>query len=114
MKRHTIITQLWLVLLLGSVGGASLIPQGYMPGLNPAGQLALILCSGEVIDSEDTPLAAETSVCWFSALQLTAILPPSLFTLGSAVALFHPLTGLLPSNSDRTPSYFARAPPALS
>lgn len=114
MKRHAIITQFWLVLLLGSVGGASLIPQGYMPGLNPAGQLALVLCSGEVIDSDDTSLAAETSVCWFSALQLTAILPSSVFTVGTGVALFNPLTGPVPSNSDRTHSYFARAPPALS
>lgn len=73
MRLRRTCAQIWLVLLLGGVGGASLIPPGYMPGLNATGDLALVLCSGEVISTSDRADDAFERICWFSAIQTSAL-----------------------------------------
>lgn len=73
MRLRQKFAQIWFVVLLGGVGGASLIPPGYMPGLNATGELALVLCSGEVIKASDDSDGVAPSVCWFTATQASAL-----------------------------------------
>jgi hypothetical protein len=107
--------QIWLVLLLSGVGGASLIPPGYMPGINATGALSLVLCSGEVINTRDEPNSVVTSVCWFAATQQTA----ALHLVPNLNSFTHQITLYLVQETPEPESlsgfaYHARGPPLRS
>lgn len=114
MRLRQKFAQIWFVVLLGGVGGASLIPPGYMPGLNATGELALVLCSGEVIKASGDSDGVAPSVCWFASTPAYALYRVPTLTVISPSGVVDVTQHPAAPRSRIVSAHLARGPPLHS